>query len=95
MSEYVSNFADMVEQQLSLNSYIILSLLSGVFLVFLATRKLDLVSLLVSLIVAGIIFLFLSEATGQNLKGSLPKATYPPPPHLGLGDVSLEKHMAF
>ena len=50
-------------------------------LVFIATGKFDKLAVFVSILLGFLIYLLVSSATGQNLMGSLPPATYPVPPH--------------
>ena len=58
-------------------------------IVFIATGKLSKLAVFVSILLGFLIYLLISSATGQNLAGSLPPATYPGPPHLGLDGVDL------
>lgn len=75
---------------ISLYSVLIISLLLGFFLAFLANRNFRIITILVSLVLAFIIYLLLSSARGSNIVGSVPSVGYPIPPHLGLGAVSIE-----
>lgn len=67
----------------------IVSFALSIALVYTATGEISKLSFFVSLLLGFLIYLLLSSSTGQNLAGSLPFATYPSPPHLGLGAVDL------
>ena len=92
MSNIAAQTVNAFGSTLSLYSTFILSFFFALLLVFLATRRFDIATGAVTLIVTGLTFLLASSATGQNLEGSLPSTTYPVPPHLGLGDVTLQNH---
>lgn len=51
--------------------------------------------LITILIFTVLVFLLLNSTTGVNYEGSLPEATYPPPPHLGLDGVSLQTRASY
>lgn len=87
---WLSNMVDSTESTLSIYSTLILSIISAVVLVFMATRKFTPMSGAVIAIVSGLIYLLVSSARGTGLNMSVPSVTYPVPPHLGLGAVSLE-----
>ena len=92
MSNLASQTLNEAGSLLSLYSTAILSIMFSTLLVFMATKRFTLATGGVTVLISGIVFLLASNATGQNLSGSLPFSTYPIPPHLGLGDVSLENH---
>jgi len=79
-----------VTTYISLYSVIIISLISGIFLAFLANRNFKIITIIISVVLAFIIYLLLSNARGSNIVGSVPSVGYPIPPHLGLGAVSIE-----
>ncbi len=85
----MGNVFGALESTISLHSMAILSVIFAVVLVFIATKKFTIASGVITILVAGIIYLLSSSARGQNLEGSLPSVTYPVPPHLGLDGVNL------
>ena len=58
-------------------------------IVYFIANKVTLPGVLIMGLLAIMIYLFLNNMTGSNLAGSLPSATYPIPPHLGLDGISL------
>ena len=90
LGSLLGNMVDSAESTLSLYSIAILSLIAAVVLVFIATRKFTPASGAVIAIIAGLIYLLASSARGSGINISVPSVTYPVPPHLGLGAVSLE-----
>ena len=90
MTNIATETLNLAASTLSLYSTFLFSFMFALLTVFAITRKLNGISIAVTLIITGIVFLLASSATGQNLEGSLPSTTYPVPPHLGLGDVSLQ-----
>ena len=52
-------------------------------------RQLSPVAIITTLRLSVIVYIMLDNMSGDNAAGSLPYATYPIPPHLGLNDVSL------
>ena len=59
-------------------------------IVFFARRKLDIVSWIAIVILTFMFYIVFENAYSQNVNGSLPFATYPLPPHLGLYGISNE-----
>lgn len=90
IGSWFGNLVDSTESTLSLYSMSILSLIAAVVLVFIATRKFTAAAGAVIAIITGLIYLLASSARGSGINISVPSTTYPVPPHLGLGAVSLE-----
>ena len=90
MFHWLLNTADRAETELSLWASSILALVMAATLVFMANRNITITGVIVTLLLGALIFLLISSATGSNMEGSLPSTTYPIPPHLGLGAVTLE-----
>lgn len=84
----MGNVFGALESTISLHSMAILSVIFAATLVFIATRKFTIASGVITILVAGIIYLLSSSARGQNLEGSLPSVTYPVR-NLGKDGVSL------
>ena len=59
-------------------------------IVYFIANKVTLPGVLIMGLLAIMIFIFLTSMTGSNLAGSLPFATYPIPPHLGLDGINLQ-----
>jgi hypothetical protein len=89
MFVWLSDTLDRAESVVSVYSSLILSVIFAVILVFIATREFNTASVIVTILIAGLIFLLMTSTNGDNLAGSLPTTTYPNPPHLGLDGVSL------
>ena len=77
------------ETTLSVYSTLILSILFSIVIVFIATRKFNLMTGAIISVIALLTYIISSSARGQNLESSLPSVTYPIPPHLGLDGNSL------
>ena len=90
VGSWFSNLVDSTESTLSLYSISILSLITAVVLVFVATRKFTPASGAAIAIITGLIYLLASSARSSGINMSVPSVTYPVGPHLGLGAVSLE-----
>lgn len=83
MAQYNLNF--------DISSYwkhIFLSILIAIIVVFAVVTKFQITTLICILILSFIIFMLYTSDYGSNYAGSLPYATYPLPPHLGLDGVS-------
>lgn len=74
---------------------LVLSLVVATVMVTVARQKLDWVFFGLLAITTTMLFIIFSSATGSGLGLSMPFATYPPPPHLGLDGVSLETRASF
>lgn len=90
MFHWLINTLERGETELALWSTSILAFVMAAALVFMANRDITITGVIVTLLLGALIFLLLSSATGSNIEDSLPSTTYPIPPHLGLGGVSLE-----
>ena len=66
-----------------------LPVLLAILLVYFVVDKFTPGNVVVTILLAILLYIFYNNMTGSNLAGSLPKATYPIPPHLGLDGVSL------
>ncbi len=88
MSNILKNTLDIIGSNLSLYSIAILSIIFAVILVFIATGKFTISSGVITIVVAGLIYILTSSARGQNLEGSLPSVTYPVR-NLGKDGISL------
>lgn len=71
-------------------STIIISLLFSAIIVYLATGKVNGMSISVILILTGLSYLIFSNAKGDGVMLSVPSVGYPRPPHTGLDGVSLQ-----
>lgn len=90
MFHWLLDTAERGETQLYLWKNSIIAFVLAAVLVFMANRSFTVTGFLVTLLLAALIYLLISSANGSNIEGSLPSTTYPVPPHLGLGGVSLE-----
>ena len=81
---------DYFTSYVSLYSSILVSLIIGLFLAFVANKNFNIITFFVGVILAFLIYILLSSARSDNLIGSVPSVGYPVPPHLGLGGVSLQ-----
>ncbi len=68
----------------------ILALIFSTLIVLTVVTKFNFMTVVVILILTGLMLFLVDNATGRNLVGSLPRATYPNPPHLGLDGVNIE-----
>jgi len=68
---------------------VILPFVLAFAIVYFVANKVTLPSVLIMGLLAMMIYIFFNNMTGSNLAGSLPAATYPIPPHLGLDGISL------
>ena len=89
---FISDSLDMVESKLSLYSMVIISIIVAIVVVFIATKKFTIASGLITILIAGLIYLIASTTRVSGIEDSLPSVGYPVPPHLGLGAVSLQNH---
>ncbi len=69
--------------------YWIYSFLIAILVIFSIATRLRFTTFIVIIMFTILIFLLMNSSTGINYEGSLPNATYPPPPHLGLDGVDL------
>jgi formate hydrogenlyase subunit 4 len=88
--QYFNEALGRTETAFSMYSTVIISLLIAVALVYFAAGESNITSVLVTLLVAALIFLLITSARGDDPQGALPTTTYPIPPHLGLGAVNLQ-----
>lgn len=89
MFVWLSDTLDRAESTLSVYSSLIFSFILAVILVFVATGEFNWTSMFVTILISGLLFLLMTATTGDNVAGSLPRTTYPVPPHLGLDGISL------
>ena len=68
---------------------VLLSLFLAVLVVMVVMRSISVVSTLCTILFAIMFYIMLVNMSGDNIAGSLPYATYPIPPHLGLDGISL------
>lgn len=73
----------------------LLALFIAVVVVFSVVSKFNVITVIVILILAGLILIIFNSSRGMNYDGSLPFATYPNPPHLGLDGVSVENRSMY
>jgi len=66
-----------------------LSFLIATIIVLSVHTKFNIVTVLVIITLTVLISLIIHSSRGSNREGSLPSATYPIPPHLGLDGISL------
>lgn len=95
MFVWLSETLDRAESTFVVYSSFIISLLLALALVFFNSKNFGIISILVSIIIAALIFLLITSTKGDNLAGSLPSTTYPIPPHLGLDGISLENRYPY
>jgi hypothetical protein len=89
---FINNSLDMVESKLSIYSTVIISIIVAIVVVFVATKKFTVASGVITILIAGLLYLLASATRGTGMENSLPTVGYPVPPHLGLGGVSLQNH---
>lgn len=68
---------------------VLTSLFLAALIVLSVLRQLSPVSVISTLLLAVIFYIMLDNMGGDNAAGSLPFATYPIPPHLGIDGISL------
>lgn len=88
--QYFSEALGRAETTVSMYSTVLISLVIAVILVFYSSGQTNITSILVTVLVAALIFLLITSARGDDPQGALPSTTYPVGPHLGLGGVSLQ-----
>jgi len=71
-------------------STLLFSFIFSAFFVFLAIKKVNVVSVSITLIMTGLSYLLFSSARGDGVMLSVPSVGYPTPPHTGLDGVSLQ-----
>jgi len=64
-------------------------------IIFLLKGKFQMIDIFFVLIFATFLYIIMNSMTGNNIAGSLPFATYPIPPHLGLGGVNLQNRFPY
>jgi len=69
---------------------VFLPIILAVGIVYLVAKDFNFATFLIIVLLAIFFYIFQHNMTGSNLAGSLPPATYPIPPHLGLDGISLE-----
>lgn len=69
---------------------ILLYVFIAYIIIYFARRKLDVISWVSIVLLAFMFYMVFENAYSQNVNGSLPFATYPLPPHLGLYGISNE-----
>ena len=88
---FLSNFLNTAETEYSIYSTLIYSVVLAFILVFVATKKFNMLSGVVTILVATLIYILMSSSRGTGLNISLPSVTTGgPPPHLGRDGVSME-----
>jgi len=90
-STFISNSLDMVESKLSLYSTAIISIIVAVVVVFFATKKFTVASGVITILIAGLLYLLASASRGSGMENSLPTVGYPIPPHFTQG-ISLQNY---
>lgn len=68
----------------------VMPILIAFILVYYIVGKLTVASGIVAILLAVVLYIFWNNTNGSNRVGSLPFATYPIPPRLGLDGVSLQ-----
>jgi predicted neutral ceramidase superfamily lipid hydrolase len=69
---------------------VLLAILFSFLIVIFVKKNVNFVTIILALLFFIIFYLIFSNQTGTNLAGSLPFATYPNPPNLGLDGISQE-----
>lgn len=88
---FLSNFLNSVETEYNIYSTIIYSLVFATLLVFMATKKLNFLTFVITILIATLLYILISSARGTGLNISVPSVTRGgPPPHLGRDGVSME-----
>ena len=62
----------------------------AILMVMAVVRRISVVAILSIIMLSVIFYIMFSNMSGDNISGSLPYATYPLPPHLGLDGVSMQ-----
>jgi|SaaInlStandDraft_1057018.scaffolds.fasta_scaffold04032_5 hypothetical protein len=87
---FLSNFLNSVETEYSIYSTLIYSILAAIVLVFVATKKFNMLTGVITVLVASLIYILMTSARGTGLNISIPSvADAGPPPHLGRDGVSM------
>lgn len=68
---------------------VLLSIFLAVLIVMAVMKSISVVSTLCTILFSIMFYIMLVNMSGDNIAGSLPYATYPIPPHLGLDGISL------
>jgi len=79
-----------IGSKVNIYSTIFMSLLFSAIIVYLASGKVNVVSISVILILTGLSYLIFSNAKGDGVMLSVPSVGYPSAPHNGLDGVSLQ-----
>lgn len=88
---FLSNFLNSVETEYNIYSTIIYSLVFSTLLVFMATKKFNFLTFIITLLIATLLYILMSSSRGTGLNISVPSVTRGgPPPHLGRDGVSME-----
>lgn len=74
------------------NYYTIITsmIVAGIFIYFVRNHYDNIVLTMAYIILTVIIYILIRSTTGSDMAQSLPYATYPTPPHLGLDGVSVD-----
>ncbi len=92
---WLSEALDKAESTLSIYSTALLSIIFAIVLVFMVSHEFNFTGVIMTILISGLVFLLATSTYGDNLGGSVPSTTYPGPPHLGLGGVSLQNWYPF
>jgi hypothetical protein len=72
-----------------------ISLMISAATVFMITKKINGPTIILTFVLAFILYTLISSATGNNLAGSINSTVYPNPPHLGLDGVDLQNQYKY
>lgn len=93
IQDNINKLGNLGSDTISLAQWVVttfLPLILAVGLVYILVRKVTIASILITGLLAAMLYIFFNNMTGSNRAGALPKATYPLPPHLGNEGVSGE-----
>lgn len=95
VSNWVNPFDLFIRPLTTWNFWIkFIAVIISTLIIFSVVTKFDLNVLIAIAILSWFAIFMIDNATGTNIVGSLPSATYPNPPHLGLDGVGLANRMA-
>ena len=88
---FITNPLNMIGLKIYFYFTAILSIILATAIVFFVTRKFTIASGIITLLIAGLLYLLISATRGAGMENSLPSVGYPVPPHF-LQGVSLQNY---
>jgi MFS superfamily sulfate permease-like transporter len=93
MFVWFSDLFDRAESTFSVYMSVLICLMLAIIFVYVATKKLHLMSIPAILILTFLFWIINTNTYGDNLHGALPSVSYPNPPHLGLDGISINNRV--